>query len=200
MTPLKTADELKALYGTPAAASIKKVVHEITPLVRTWLSKSRFCILSTVGPEGTDGSPRGDQGPVVTELDKHTLLMPDWRGNNRLDTLLNIVRDGRISLACLVPGSVTVLRINGTAIVTSDQELRDRFAYNGKTPTTVIVISIAEIFTQCGRAPLRSDLWGADQTEGLPTVGDLLAEASNFEEGGKDYDAAWMARAKETLW
>ena len=200
MTPLKTADELKSLYGKPGAASIKKVVHEITPLVRTWVSKSRFCIVSTVGAEGTDGSPRGDHGPVVTELDKHTLLMPDWRGNNRLDTLLNIVSDGRISLACFVPGSITILRINGTAVVTADPEVRGRFSDKGNLPTTVIVISIAEIFTQCGRAPLRSDLWGEDQTDGLPSVGDLLAEASNFEEGGKDYDAAWLERAKETLW
>ena len=114
---VKNIKELEALYGAPGVASIRKVAQQMTPLYRKWILASRFCIVSTVGPEGTDGSPRGDDGPVVQELDEHTLLMPDWRGNNRMDTLRNIVADGRISLLFMVAGSNTVVRVNGAAKV-----------------------------------------------------------------------------------
>lgn len=107
---------------------------------------SRLCILSTVGPDGTDGSPRGDDGPAVLELDEQTLAMPDWRGNNRLDSLRNIVLDGRVSLTFVVPGSNNVVRVNGMARLTDGVALRDRFARKGQVPATVIVIQIAEIY------------------------------------------------------
>ena len=112
---------LEALYGKPGAPSLRKVVRHLTPLYRKWIMASRLCILSTVGPEGVDGSPRGDDGPVVLELDAKTLALPDWRGNNRLDSLRNIVRDPRVSVLFIVPGSNTVVRLNGTARVSADQ-------------------------------------------------------------------------------
>ena len=105
-------DALEALYGTPGQPSLRKVAGQMTPLYRKWIMASRLCILSTVGPQGTDGSPRGDDGPVVIELDPSTLAMPDWRGNNRLDSLRNIVSDGRVSLMFMIPGSNTVVRID----------------------------------------------------------------------------------------
>ena len=101
---------LEGLYGTPAKASLIKVADRLTPTCRTWIMASKLCVLSTVGPEGTDASPRGDDGPVVQEMDAQTLLMPDWRGNNRMDSLRNIVRDGRVSLMFIVPGSNNVVR------------------------------------------------------------------------------------------
>ena len=118
---------LEALYGTPGQPSLRKVADHLTPLYRTWIMASRFAVLTTVGADGTDGSPRGDDGPVVTELDPHTLAMPDWRGNNRLDSLRNIVSDGRVSLMFMVPGSNTVVRVNGRARLTADADLRARF-------------------------------------------------------------------------
>lgn len=191
---------LKGLYGEPAAASLRKVVHKLTPLYRKWIMTSRFCVLSTVGPNGTDGSPRGDDGPVVAELDERTLAMPDWRGNNRLDTLRNIVEDGRVSLMFMVPGSNTVVRLNGEARLTTDANLRVRFERSGRQPATVILIRISEIYTQCARAPMRAGLWARDDSQGLPTVGEILAEASGGDEGGAAYDASWTARAVKTLW
>ncbi|KNG94396.1 pyridoxamine 5'-phosphate oxidase family protein [Pseudaestuariivita atlantica] len=200
MRRIDTVEDLHALYGTPGKPALRKVATRLTPLYRRWIMASRFCILSTVGPEGTDGSPRGDDGPVVAELDDTTLLMPDWRGNNRLDSLRNIVRDGRVSLMFMVPPSNTVVRVNGTAYLTDDDDLRHRFEQRGKHPATVIVIEIAEIYTQCAKALLRSDLWARDDREGLPTTGDILADMTDGEEGGPDYEANYNEYAMPRMW
>lgn len=192
---------LEALYGQAGAPSLRKVADRLTPLYRQWIMASKLCVLSTVGAEGTDASPRGDDGPVVTELDEFTLAMPDWRGNNRLDSLRNIVTDGRVSLMFVVPGSNNVVRINGAAYLTDDADLRARFEKKGRQPATVIVIQIAEVYTQCARALMRAGTWaGVDESTGLPTVGEILAEMTSGEEGGAPYDAAWGARAKDTMW
>ena len=193
--------ELEQLYGNPGAASLRKVAGRLTPEYRKWIMASRFCVISTVGPEGTDGSPRGDDGPVVLELDEHTLAMPDWRGNNRMDTLRNIVVDGRISVMFMVPGSNNVVRVNGEARVTTDDELRARFEFKGKQPRSVIVIHIAEIYSQCARAVMRARLWsGEDESAGLPTMGEILTALTDGEEGGAAYDREWGERAKKTMW
>lgn len=198
---IETIAELEALYGTPGAPALRKVAKRLTPLYRAWIMASKLCVLSTVGPEGTDGSPRGDDGPVVTELDAGTLLMPDWRGNNRLDSLRNIVTDPRVSLMFLVPGSNTVVRVNGRAWLTTDAQMRARFERNGRQPATVIVIEIAEIYTQCARALMRAGTWdGLAHNPQLPSAGEILAEVSNGEEGGRPYDEAWPARAAKTMW
>lgn len=191
---------LEALYGTPAQPSLRKVVGQMTPLYRKWIMASRLCVLSTVGANGTDGSPRGDEGPVVKELDASTLAMPDWRGNNRLDSLRNIVEDGRVSLMFLVPGSNAVVRVNGVARLSQDLELRTQFEHKGRLPATVIVIKIAEIYTQCARALMRAGTWTRNNADGLPTAGEILAEASDGQEGGATYDAEWGARAVKTMW
>lgn len=173
----------------------------MTPLYRQWIMASKLCVLCTVGPDGTDGSPRGDDGHVVTELDPGTLLMPDWRGNNRLDSLRNIVSDGRVSLMFVVPGSNNVVRVNGAAWLTDQEEMRTRFEKNGRLPATVIVIEISEIYTQCARALMRAGTWsGAPAPTDLPSAGDILAEMTNGEEGGAPYDKAWGPRAAKTLW
>jgi PPOX class probable FMN-dependent enzyme len=191
---------LEAFYPSPGAASLRKVATRLTPLYRKWIAKSRYCVVSTAGTEGTDGSPRGEDGPVVTELDAQTLAMPDWRGNNRLDTLRNIVSDGRISLLFMVPGSDMVVRINGQARVTADAQLCAMFDRQGKQPATVIVIKIAEVYAHCARATLRAGLWARDDSKGLPTMGQILAEQTRGEEGGPEYDAAWPERAARTMW
>ncbi|WP_415404237.1 pyridoxamine 5'-phosphate oxidase family protein [Tateyamaria sp. SN3-11] len=191
---------LEALYGTPGAASLRKVADHLTPLYAKWISASRFVVLTTVGPDGTDGSPRGDDGPVVMQLDPKTLAMPDWRGNQRLDSLRNIVEDGRVSLMFMVPGSNTVVRVNGAARLTADIALREQFEQRGRHPATVIVIRIGEVYTQCARAVIRAGLWSRNDADGLPTVGEILAEASGGDEGGVAYDTAWPERAARTMW
>ena len=191
---------LEALYGAPGKTSIIKVTDRLTPSYRTWIARSRLCMLTTVGPDGTDGSPRGDEGPVVTIQDDHTLLMPDWRGNNRMDSLRNIVADGRVSLMFMIPGSNNVIRVNGTAKVSVDPSLIDTFARGNLAPRSVIVVQIAEVYSQCARALLRSGTWTVgDDSAGLPSVGDMLKDVeAGFD--GQSYDALWGDRAAETMW
>jgi len=200
MNWIKDIASLEGLYGDSGDASLRKVATRMTPLYRKWIMGSRLCVLSTVDPDGTDGSPRGDDGPVVKELDEHTLAMPDWRGNNRLDSLRNIVVDGRVSLMFVVPGSNNVVRINGIARLTDDSKLRAQFERKNILPATVIVIKIAEIYSQCGRAFMRAGTWSRDDAEGLPTVGEIFAEMTDGEVGGLAYDAEWGGRAAKTMW
>ena len=123
MRKIETVEALSALYDEAVPAAIVKVATRLTPLYREWIEGSRFCILSTVGRDGVHGSPRGDAGPVVRVEDERTLMMPDWRGNNRLDCLKDIVEDGRVALLFLVPGSNTTVRVNGRAVLTDDEGL-----------------------------------------------------------------------------
>lgn len=191
---------LEALYGQPGRASVIKVADRLTPAYRRWIMASRFCVLTTVGPGGTDGSPRGDDGPVVRELDERTLLLPDWRGNNRMDSLRNIVVDGRLSLMFMVPGSSNVVRVNGQGVVSVAPDLLALFSDKGRAPRSVVVARIAEVYSQCARAILRSGLWAAgDTSAGLPSVGDILAEIETGFDGA-GYDADWPGRAAKTMW
>ncbi|GAA6200929.1 pyridoxamine 5'-phosphate oxidase family protein [Aquicoccus sp. SU-CL01552] len=201
MDYVDSIEALEALYGAPSPAALSKVARRLTLLYRRWIMSSKLCILSTVGPEGTDASPRGDDGPVVQVLDPGTLALPDWRGNNRLDSLRNILRDDRVSLMFLVPGSNNVVRVNGTARITTDADLRARFEKWGRQPATVIVIAIDEVYAQCARALMRAGTWASgDESADLPTMGQILAEMTEGAEGGAPYDAAWGARAAKTLW
>ncbi|MFT4149300.1 MAG: pyridoxamine 5'-phosphate oxidase family protein [Paracoccaceae bacterium] len=194
-------DRLHGHYGTPSDPAVIKVAPRLTPAYAAWIGRSRFCILSTVGPEGTDASPRGDDGPVVAMLDPGTLALPDWKGNERIDSLRNVVRDPRVSLMFFIPGSNNVMRVNGTARLTADEGLRQRFARKEALPRTVAVIAIAEVYSQCARAILRSRLWMAgDESAGLPTVGDMLRDATEGRFDGAAYDANWKARAAGSMW
>ncbi len=202
MTVIKTVAEIEALYGEPQAPSLVKVADHITPEYRQWIASSNFCALATVGPEGVDASPRGDEGEVVFELDKQTLAMPDRRGNNRMDSLRNIVRDGRVALMLLTKGSSIVTRVNGRAEVSIDPELLERFMMKGQAPRSVIVIHIEEIYFQCARAVMRAGLWDKDKwpdISNLPSAGDILkAQVGDFD--AETYDKEWPERAKKSMW
>ena len=194
-------EDLAGIYGTPGPASLRKVVDRLTPEYARFIEAARFCVLATVGPEGTDASPRGDDGPVVRALDDRHLALPDWRGNDRIDSLQNITRDGRVSLIFLVRGSGNAIRVNGTARLTDDAELCESFAHAGKLPRTVIVLQIGEIYFQCARAIIRSGLWeDRDDSAGLPSPGQILANLTEGEVGGAAYDAEWPERAAKTMW
>lgn len=192
---------LAAIYGAPNAASTEKVADRITPDYRRWIEAARFCVLSTVGPEGTDASPRGDDGPVVRLLDDRHIALPDWRGNDRIDSLRNIARDGRASLMFMVRGARNVIRVNGRARLTADAGLRESFCRDGRYPRTVIVLRVGEVYFQCARAVIRAGLWaGQDDSAGLPTPGQILAGMTGGAVGGDAYDAGWPARAAATMW
>ncbi len=203
MSNVSTIEELEAIYGTPGETSLVKEVSEIIPQYRTFIEASPFCTLATVGPEGMDCSPRGDVPGFVRVHDERTLMMPDRRGNNRIDSLKNIVREPRVALCFLIPGSRTCLRVNGEAHLSVDPEIKASFAVDEKEPRSVIVIETKSIYFQCGRAIVRSKLWDADaqiDPKILPTPGEVLAYLSDNRVGGKDYDAKWEPRAIETLW
>ena len=198
---ITSLDDLHAHYGTAAKPAVAKVTAYLTPSYRAFLTRSRFCVLTTVGPEGTDGSPRGDAGPVVSVLDDRTLALPDWKGNERIDSLRNIVRDERVSLMFLIPGSTNALRVNGRARITDDTGLRETFSREGMLPRTVIVIAIDEAYPQCAKALQRSGLWTAgDQSQGLPTIGQMLQEATEGGIIGADYDSERATRAHLGWW
>ncbi|WP_298492948.1 pyridoxamine 5'-phosphate oxidase family protein [uncultured Maritimibacter sp.] len=202
MKALEDIEALTAIYGdAPSEIALRKVTTQLTPAYARWIEGARFCVMSTVGPEGTDASPRGDDGPVVRILDAGTLALPDWRGNKRLDTLRNIIRDGRVSLMFFVPGSMNVVRVNGRAVVTDDAALCESFEQAGKHPQTCTVITIGEVYVQCARAILRAGLWsGVDESADLPTMGDMLRDATQGEVDGANYDIGWENRARDTMW
>jgi PPOX class probable FMN-dependent enzyme len=191
---------LATLYKPAMPTSILKVADHLTPEYRAWIAASRFCILSSVGPEGTDATPRGDDGPVVEISDDRTLLLPDWAGNNRIDSLRNIVRDPRCSLMFLIPGNMNVVRVNGTGRITADDGLRARFDKDGKRPRTVLEVRLGEVYFQCAKALMRARLWRGEASPDVPTAGDFLKAMTKGAEGGAAYDAAYEARAKAQFW
>ena len=203
MSAIATIEQLEAIYGQTNDASTVKVADRVTPSYRVMIEKSPFAALATAGPEGLDCSPRGDMAGFVRIHDEKTLMMPDRRGNNRIDSLRNIVRDPRVALLFLIPGCGNTLRLNGRAYVSADAELLASFKMEGKAPRSVIVMTVDEIYFQCARAIVRSDLWNPDKRidpKTLPTPGQILAEMSDNRVGGEDYDRAWPERARQTMW
>ncbi|OYU89890.1 MAG: flavin-nucleotide-binding protein [Bradyrhizobiaceae bacterium PARB1] len=206
MAVIESVEQLESIYGRledVAEASTAKVAGRVTAQYRRLIEVSPFVALATSGPEGLDCSPRGDLPGFVRIHDEKTLMMPDRRGNNRIDSLRNIIRDPRVGLLFLIPGSGTTLRINGTAHLSDDPDLLASFAVTEKAPRTVIVMEVGEIYFQCARAIVRSDLWNPDKRidpKTLPTPGEILAEMSEQRVGGAEYDRAWPERARQTMW
>jgi len=203
MPRITTVEELEALYGEPGEPSLVKEVPTITPHYRAMIEASPFALLATVGPGGVDCSPRGDLPGFVRIQNERTLLMPDRRGNNRADSLKNIILDGRVGLLFLIPGFTMTLRVNGRAHLTMDPELLESFVMEGKPPRTVVVIEVETVFFQCARALVRSDLWNPDKfvnARDLPTSGQILAALTQGRCGGEEYDRAWPERARATMW
>ncbi len=203
MSIIASIEQLETIYGQPNEASTVKVADRITPLYRVLIDRSPFAAMATCGPEGLDCSPRGDRTGLVRIHDEKTLMMPDRRGNNRVDSLRNIVRDPRIALLFLIPGSGSTLRVNGRARVSADADLLASFEVDGKAPRTVIVMTVDEVYFQCARAIVRSDLWNPDKRvdpKSLPTPGRILADMSENRVGGDRYDQEWPDRARQTMW
>lgn len=203
MSVIATVAQLEALYGLPGEASTAKEVPWITPQYRAFIEASPFVALATSGPEGLDCSPRGDLAGFVRVHDERTLMMPDRRGNNRVDSLRNIVRDPRVGLLFLIPGSGTTLRINGRAHLDTDPGLLASFEMDGKPPRSVIVMAVETVFFQCARAIIRAELWNPDRhvdPKSLPTPGQILAALSENRVGGESYDREWPERAAKSMW
>ena len=203
MKSIATIEQLEAIYGLPGETSLVKEIDHLIPEYARFIEASPFVALATSGPEGLDCSPRGDLSGFVRIADPRTLQMPDRHGNNRADSLKNIIRDPRVGLLFLVPGSGTALRVNGRAAISIDDDLRASFAVEGKAARSVIVIGIDAVYFQCARAIHRSELWNPARhvdPKTLPTPGEILAVTSKARIDAEAYDAAWPGRAKATMW
>jgi len=203
MSTVRTLAQLEALYDTPVVTSLVKEVDHLTPLHREYVDASPFLVIATSGPDGLDCSPRGDPAGFVRVLDDRTLLIPDRRGNNRLDTLRNLVVDPRVGLLFLIPGIGVTLRVNGTVELSTDLELRQSFAVEGKLPTVVLVVTTQSVYTQCPKALIRSHLWDPSrhrQQSDLPSVGQILEQITAGEFDGAAHDAAYPERVRQTIY
>ena len=169
--------------------------------VRVNSRQSPFTVLATSGPGGLDASPRGDPAGFAVVHDERTLLLPERRGNNRIDSLRNIVADPRVGLLFLIPGVGETLRVNGRARISVDPALLERMAMQGKPPQCVLVVAVETVFFQCARAITRSALWsGASPSGGVPTAGEMLQALTDAAIDGAQYDRELPARQQKTLY
>ena len=194
---------LSALYGESPAGAIAKEIDYIHPHYRAMIEASPFMVLATSGPEGLDASPRGDPAGFVHVLDDKTLLIPDRRGNNRVDSLRNIVRDDRVALLFLIPGVGETLRVNGRAVISVAPELIGRFPFRGTLPRSVIVVTAERVYFQCPKAIVRSELWNPENhlvRKDLPSTGTILADVTAGLINGEQYDRDYPERLRATIY
>jgi PPOX class probable FMN-dependent enzyme len=203
MHRITTQEQLDALYGTPVPSSVAKEIDYISDHYKAFIDKAPFVVVATVGPEGLDCSPRGDPAGFVRVHDRRTVLIPDRRGNNRVDSLRNLVRDPRISLLFMIPGIGNTLRINGRAEISTEPELCASFAMRGKAPRCVLVVTAERVYFQCPKALVRSRLWSADaqiSRSELPSTGEILQALSQGGIDGAAYDQSYPRRLEETIY
>lgn len=194
---------LEALFRQPGEPALAKELDHIDANYKALIAASPFFVLATAGPEGLDASPRGDPSGFVRVVDEKTLVLPERRGNNRIDSLRNIVRDPRVGLLFLIPGLGETLRVNGTAVLSTEPALLESFAVNGRAPSIAVAVTVAAVYFQCARAIIRSDLWNPAKHVDrglLPTPGQILEECSQKRIDGQAYDTALPARQRETLY
>ena len=199
---ITTIEQLEEVYGEALTTSRTKEMPVIIEPYRRFIEVAPFVALATSGPEGLDCSPRGDPAPLVRILDERTVAIPDRRGNNRIDSLRNIVRDPRVALLFLIPGVNETIRINGTATITRDPALCESFAMGEKVPASVIVVTVDTIYYQCPKALVRSKLWDPEsrvERSSLPTNGQII-ESIDASFDGPAYDAAYPERLRTTIY
>lgn len=194
---------LERLYGAPVGAAVEKEIDYIHPHYRRLIEASPFVVLATCGPEGLDVSPRGDPAGFVSVEDEKTVLIPDRRGNNRVDSLRNIIGNPYVALLFLIPGVGETLRVNGRAVISTQPALLERFGMDARLPRSVIVVNVDTVFVQCSRAIWRSKLWDADQQierSSLPSLGTIISDISEARVEKESYDAGLYERLKSSLY
>ncbi|MBT7571363.1 MAG: pyridoxamine 5'-phosphate oxidase family protein [Rhodospirillaceae bacterium] len=200
---ITSLERLDALYGEPSKRALIKEIDHISAEYQVFVEKSPFVILASSGPGGLDCSPRGDPAGFVRVLDEKTVLLPDRLGNNRTDSLSNIITDPRVSLLFLIPGVGETLRINGHAEIFVDANLCAEFIVNGKTPRSVLAVHVERVYFQCPKALIRSKLWDLETQVAraeLPSSGDIYKAITDGEFGGAEYDRAYPEHIKETIY
>ncbi|RKH69213.1 pyridoxamine 5'-phosphate oxidase family protein [Corallococcus aberystwythensis] len=203
MKTVNDVETLERLYGVPGQSSVLKEVDHLHPAYRPFIERSPFMVLATTGPEGLDASPRGDPAGFVVIEDAHTLLLPDRRGNNRIDSLRNVLADPRVALLFFVPGVNETLRVNGRASIVIEPSMLERFTFEGKLPRSVLRITVETVFFQCSRSLIRAGLWDparhVARTE-LPSNGSILEALSQGTIEGVEYDRDLPGRLKTSLY
>lgn len=200
---ITSIEELEAIYGEPLPRSLVKELDRISDDYRAFIEKAPFVTVATCGPEGLDCSPRGDPAGFVRVVDEKTLMLPDRRGNNRIDSMRNLVRDPRISLLFLIPGVNETMRINGRADIVVDPELCESFAMGGKLPRSVLVVTVDRIYFQCQKALVRSRLWDVEAQiprSDLPSTGKMLEALSENDFDGEEYDRNYPKHMQKTIY
>lgn len=197
-----TEQQLDQLYGEPRPASVAKEIDHISDEYRVFIEAAPFMAVATSGADGLDCSPRGDDPQVVDVVDRHTIRFADRKGNNRLDSLRNLVHDPRIALLFLIPGVTETMRVNGRASISVDPELLDHYSVGGTAPRTVVEVAVERAYFQCSRATMRSRLWNPDRQldrSALPTCGEMLERLSAGEIEATSYDAGLEDRLRADL-
>ncbi|WP_189641846.1 pyridoxamine 5'-phosphate oxidase family protein [Deinococcus piscis] len=197
---IQTAAVLEELFGPVAAPSLQKEVATLHPVYQRWTAASPFAVLATSGPAGLDASPRGDPASLVHIQDERTLLLPERRGNNRTDSLRNILHCPQVGLLFFVPGVNETLRVAGRARILVGAELVQRFAVAGQPPKCVLEITVDTAFFQCGRAILRSGLWAGAERVDVPSAGEMLQAITAGQVNALQYDAELPQRQQSTLY
>ena len=198
-----SAEQLESIYGEPFGPAVVKEIDHVNADYRAFIEAAPFCAVATCGPGGLDCTPRGDPPGFVRVQDEKTLLIPDRRGNNRIDSLRNLIADPRISLLFLIPGCGETIRVNGRAAISINPALCESFAFAGKLPRSVIVVTVDRVYFQCAKAIVRSKLWDpATQIDrkNLPTAGTILAGISKGAIGGPEHDRTAPERMKATIY
>ncbi|HAQ43144.1 MAG TPA: hypothetical protein DCQ67_04115 [Acidimicrobiaceae bacterium] len=200
---IKDITQLDALYGDASPRSLTKEIDALNSQYQSFIEASPFMAVATVGMEGLDCSPRGEQGSVVRVVDANTIQFADRRGNNRLDTLRNIVEDDRIALLFLVPGIGETMRVNGRATISIAPELIEAFTVDGKSPKTVVEVKVERVYFQCSKALVRSGIWDSDIARSfgdVPSAGEMLAATTNDSFDALEYDRMLEKRSSDELW
>ncbi len=199
---ITTIDDLEKLYDHPQKRSLVKEISYISEHYARFIEKSPFVIIASSGPDGLDCSPRGDPPGFVRIIDEKTLMIPDRRGNNRIDTLRNLIIDPRISLLFLIPGIGETLRVNGTAKIVSEPNLCKSFELQNKVPQSILVVNAEQVYFQCQKALVRSGLWKAEHhitRSTLPSIGDII-QGLDAEFDGSSYDQNYPEYLKKTIY
>lgn len=199
---VRSLDALLSIYEPPAERVLAKVTDRLEDRAKAFIAASPFAVLSTCGARGPHATPRGDAPGFIVPLDDRTLALPDRRGNNRLDALRDILEDPRVGLLFLIPGVGETLRVHGTARITADPALRDRFAVEGKPPATVLLVTVQEVYAHCAKAIMRSRLWGRrERPSGVPTNGELVAaHTATRQVDPVQYEAEYQARIAREMY
>ena len=200
---ISSIEELESIYGSPLERSLTKEIDHISEHYRAFIEKAPFVTLATCGPEGLDCSPRGDPPGFVRVVDEKTVMIPDRRGNNRIDSLRNLVRDPRMSLLFLIPGVNETLRINGRARISVDPDVCASFEVQGKLPRSVLIVSVERIYFQCQKALVRSRLWDPQAQiprSDLPSTGEMLEALSKSDFDGAEYDRNYSSHLEKTIY